>query len=617
MSLKEIPRRASSGWLGSITGPLGRRLLAGLLVLSLFPLVLSNALGYLRSTAIIEGLVERYLAGIADIQSRHVGAQLERHLVFLNEAAVRSEMVEAVQTWQSTGRREADVNAFLDKEMSAHPGFEALYVFTASGTLIASAPLPPADLEFWIGPPLEQPIAPVDVVRDAEPPHEPRLRLAVPVAGDRPGSTGVFLGGWVQVLGPAGFLQLPEHTAGSVESFVVGDSGVPIYISHPHGFVDYAVPLASPLVNQQVGSSEVYVDRQSVEVIGTMVAVPGQPWRLITEVPISNALQELRQLRGVSVWLGSLLALIVIVLALAMAGRIVAPVRRLVAATRRLAGGALDARVQVRDRDEIGELGAAFNDMASELAQTSARVQELHQREIERAGQLATVGELASGVAHEIKNPIQGISGGLDLVTRHTKADEKLSPIVDEMRRQVSRVSMAVRDLLAFARPIPPAVTPTDLNEVVERALTLVRPMAEKADVSITVDAGRLPTVSADEEMIRQSLVNILVNGVQATEGGGQVAIATQAVDGRVEVRISDTGSGIPPDQLEQIFKPFYTTKHQGTGLGLSITRGIIQRHGGKLSVTSEADAGTTFTITLSAAEDEQQSVDGDSDTRG
>ncbi len=604
MNLGDAYRKLLHSWAGPLAGPLGRRLLIGLILLSVVPLALSNGLGYLRSTTIIQGLVERYLDGIADLQALHVRDQVLRHTLLLREmvstAAIESVLNESASSTEvSAASLEDDPNPFLVQQLEEHPGFEALYVFTADGDILASAPLPPADLGLWMGPPLSEPRGTVEVVWDSAPPRVPWMRLAVALRSSDQGQRGVFLGGYVEVLGPSQFMQLPEHTAGTVESFVVSDDGIPIFVSHPHGLIDYGAPLATPLLAKGLGSSVVYSDRQGVEVIGTVVAVPGHSWRLITEVPVSDALQELRQLRGVSLWLGSLLALVVIIVAWAMSGRIVAPVRRLVAATRRLAGGDLEARVDVLKRNEIGELGAAFNDMASELAQTSARVEELHRREIVRAGQLATVGELAAGVAHEIKNPIAGIAGGMDLVMRDTKDEMKLRPIVDEMQRQVSRVQMAVRDLLAFARPPSLDFAPTDVNNIVERAVTLVWPTADSANVTISIDKSELPTVLADEEMIRQSLVNLIVNAVQATSPGGEVAVITSSASGGVEVRIEDTGEGMSPEELQQIFKPFFTTKHQGTGLGLSITRSIIERHEGTVSVESEVGKGTKFRLTL------------------
>lgn len=607
MNVRNMWRAARSRWAGPLAGPLGRHLLIALLLLSLLPLVVSNGIGYLRSTGIVKGLVERYLDGIAALQALHVRDRLERHAQLLREMASQDAILDAAAAASSSdlaSRASAEKeDPFLAQRMAEHPAFEALYVFTADGEIIASAPLPPIDLDPWIGPPLREPAAVLEIVREPDPPKFPRLRLAVPIPVRGETSAKLFLGGNVQVLGPSEFLQLPEHIAGSVESFIVDEDGLPIFVSHPHGVINFGDRLATPLLTRSRPrtrpTSAVYSDRQGIDVIGTMVSVPDHPWRLITEVPVSNALRELRQLRWVSIWLGSLVAVVVVALALALAGRIVAPVRRLVSATRRLAAGDLGARVRIRERNEIGELGAAFNDMASELAHTSRRVQELHDREIERVGQLATVGELAAGVAHEIKNPVVGISGGLDLIMRFTHDHSKLRPVVDEMNRQVSRVEVALQDLLAYARPATPSFTPVNVSEIVERAVTLVRPTADSAGVRIDVETVNLPKVFVDEEMIRQSLVNLIMNGVQATDGGGRVSVGTRPVGDGVEIRVSDTGEGIPPDQLDQVFKPFFTTKHQGTGLGLSITRSIIEQHGGAISVESEVGKGTTFTVVL------------------
>ena len=341
--------------------------------------------------------------------------------------------------------------------------------------------------------------------------------------------------------------------------------------------------------------------------VGTIVPVPGRPWRLITEVPVADALQELRALRRVSLWLAALLGLVVAACAWWMAGRVVAPVRRLVGATRSLGSGDLQTRVVIDTSDEIGELGAAFNDMAGDLAEKSDRVEALHRREMERADQLATVGELASGLAHEIKNPLAGISGGMDLVIKHTKNSEHLAPITDEMKRQVVRIEEAVQDLLAFARPADPVYAAADLNEVVERALTLVRPAASKVGVQIEVrPSPGLPPVKVDAEMIRGCLVNLIVNAVQATSSGGRVQVEVSPADGGVRVIVEDDGVGISPEHLPQIFKPFYTTKHRGTGLGLSITRGMIERHGGVISVRSELGTGTAFEVWLPVSQERQ-----------
>jgi signal transduction histidine kinase len=586
------PFRALRMW--PLAGPLGRRLLVVLLLLSLLPLAVSNAIGYLRSTEIIEDLVDRYLHGIAEVQVLHVSQQLERYEVFLKQMARDG-------PWSGNtelGNRD-QLDRYLDEWLTDMPGFEALYLFSASGQIVVSAPLPPADLELWLGPQLREPHAPVEVVRDAAPPHFPRVRLSAPVGKASAGGSGLFIGGQVNVLGSEGFLKIPPHIAGSVESFIVDEADVPIFVSHPHGVMDFSVPLTTPLSDAAPGTHALYSDRQGVEVLGTTTPIPGRPWQLITEVPVSDALLELHQLRRVSLGLSLVLAVVIVVLALAIAGRIVAPVHRLVSATRRLADGDLGTRVRVVDRNEIGELGKAFNDLAAELARTSARVAEMHEQEIQRAGQLATVGELAAGVAHEIKNPIAGISGGIDLVMRYTPQDTKITTIVEEMKRQIARVHAAVSDLLTYARPARLELEPVDANEAVERAVILVQPTAHRVSVTIAVSLGKLLQVLADTEMIQQAVVNLIVNAVQACEPNGTVRVTTAPTESGIEIRVSDNGRGMSQDELENVFKPFYTTKHQGTGLGLSITQSIVQRHQGQITVQSDPARGTTFTIEL------------------
>jgi signal transduction histidine kinase len=286
-----------------------------------------------------------------------------------------------------------------------------------------------------------------------------------------------------------------------------------------------------------------------------------------------------------------------------VAGGIVAPVRRLVTATRQVGEGELNIRVPADSGDEIGELATAFNDMAVRLESASARVRELHQREIERAQQLATVGELASGVAHEIKNPLVGISNGLDLVRRRLHGDATLDPIMEEMTRQLKRIDGAVRDLLSYARPAAPSLTEVRPELLVPRATRLVQLAAERADVTLELQlAPDAPAVHADQELLTQALVNLLMNAVQATSAGGRITVAAQRDGQTLQLVVANTGCGISPDDLEHIFKPFFTTRHTGSGLGLSITRDIVERHGGRIEVQSVVGQGTSFTLLLPAA---------------
>jgi signal transduction histidine kinase len=408
------------------------------------------------------------------------------------------------------------------------------------------------------------------------------------------------LTGTISLRGLQLFLDVPERVAGNIESYVIDLNRRAIFISRPHGNVNYGQLLGpeNVLSIRSVGTR--YRNANGISVLATAVPVPGLPWYFVTEVPVADALGPLRNLRTASLAFEALLVGIILGAALLVASGIVAPVRRLVEAARRVAGGELGVQVPARGADEIAELGHTFNEMTRELSATSARIRELHQREIQRAQQLATVGELASGIAHEIKNPLVGVSNGLDLVRRRMGEEPELAPILTEMARQLTRMESAIRDLLAFARPATPALMPAEPDQIARRALRLIEPAAQHAGVEISFTSDRSsPDLQVDPELIEQALVNVIMNAVQATPPGGRVRVSVTCSGAEVHFRITDTGRGITPADLEHIFKPFYTTRHSGTGLGLSITHDIIERHGGRIEVETQLGEGSAFDLIL------------------
>lgn len=585
------------------SGRLSRRLLGWFLVFSLVPVFVSNTIGYLKTRQIIGRVVERYLAAVAEVESEHVQDRLERHLSALEMVTAGNEFL-AAGVLRLEGRAARNdmvqvaspeaVRRYLGRKLAELRGLDGLYLQGADGTVLLRVGLPAeARLESAGAP------APFARLPDAAD-GSARFRLAVPIwSGDAPVGLLCAVVGRTSL---GALLGIPPHVAGSIESFIVDAQGRPVLVSHPHGRVDYSRRLPGPLATASAGSSGQYPDAHGREVVGTVVSVPGLTWRYIMEVPAADALSPLWFLRWLSGVLELLLLAMVVAAAWFVARGVVAPIRRLVSATRRVAGGDLEARVAVAGTNEIGELSHAFNDMATELALASERVREMHRREIERAQHLATVGELASGVAHEIKNPVMGISNGLDLVKRRIAPDAAIEPIMEEMTRQLARIEAAVRDLLTFARPAAPSLAASDANEVVRRAARLVLPQAERAGVAIEFRLGsELPELLLDEEQLRQALVNLLLNAVQATASGGRITISTRARPGVLEIQIKDTGRGITPQDLDHIFKPFFTTRHSGTGLGLSISRDIVERHGGRIEVHTRVGRGSSFTVVLAA----------------
>lgn len=588
---------------------LGRKLLGWFLILSLLPLLGSNMIGYLYSRGTIEGLIERQLAATAGMQTPHIGEQIERLKIGLEMVAAANESFALGAAALGTADRGRLQDGPVLDELEDQLGlkldetweFDGLYVQSAAGRVLASAGVSREEAEALVSVPSAETRFDALEVRSGR----PRFRLAVPL--EDPDRT--FVGTLGAVMGQRGIgslLEIPEHLAGSIESFIVDESGYPIFISHIHSGESYGVPLQSPLVEEGAGPLARYVDRQGMEVIGIAAPVDGLGWRYIAEFPVPAALGPLRFLRRVSIIFGSAFALLLTITAWFVAGGIVAPVRRLVGAARRVGHGDLDVRVETKGGDEVAELGAAFNEMAEDLAEIRARVDDLHAQEIERAQQLATVGELASGVAHEIKNPVVGISGGLELVRRRIGEDGELEPIMDEMSRQLSRIEVAVRDLLAFARPQNPDLRPADVNEIARRATRLVEPAAEQARVTVSLELDPdLPDILADAELVRQAMVNLLINAVQATPAGGRVTLSTSQADGEIRFRVTDTGSGISSEKREEIFKPFFTTRHAGSGLGLSITQKIAERHGGRIELESCPGQGSAFTVRLPVGEGE------------
>ena len=251
-------------------------------------------------------------------------------------------------------------------------------------------------------------------------------------------------------------------------------------------------------------------------------------------------------------------------------------------------------------KDEIASLWTDFNNLIRRLNEANARVYELHQLQLEHADRLATTGEMAASMAHEIKNPLAGVMGALQVFRGELPEENARKEILSEMMVQLERMNHAVNDLLTYARPTPPVLCETDLREIIKRTKTLLSQQAAPGEITITTNMQDEPLiVHADPKQIQQVLWNIMLNGIQAMGNRGELVIAASNKAPAVTIRVTDTGCGIPPEQLENVFKPFYTTRHKGTGLGMTIVRRIVEQHKGTLAIASTVGKGTTVTITL------------------
>jgi len=276
------------------------------------------------------------------------------------------------------------------------------------------------------------------------------------------------------------------------------------------------------------------------------------------------------------------------------------PIRSLMETMAEVERGNLKARVSIKGEDELGRLGRSFNFMITHLEQAKAKLQWHHERQMQQAEKMATIGELASGIAHEIKNPLAGIGAAIQVLSEEFNLRTVHREVVDEIMQQLERLNKTTKDLLSFARLAKPRFLMGDVNAVINSASFFIRKQAEKGNVRIREELEPdIPRILLDPEQMQQVFLNIMLNAIQSMPEGGELYIRTSQEKDTVEVTFKDTGKGIPKEQFRRIFTPFFTTRHQGTGLGLSICRNIVEKHGGYIKVESEPGEGTRFTVTL------------------
>jgi len=225
---------------------------------------------------------------------------------------------------------------------------------------------------------------------------------------------------------------------------------------------------------------------------------------------------------------------------------------------------------------------------------------------LQRADRLSALGTLAAGVAHEIRNPLVSVRTFIQLLPERVDDEEFRTSFRELALKEIERICELISDLLAFSRPTPADREPADLNEIVTQIVRLLEPEARKRDVAMTMTlAARVPVVVVHEAQVKQVLMNVVLNAIQACPGHGSIDVRTLADgEGAATVEVADTGIGITPDQCEHIFDPFFTTKENGSGLGLYIASRIVAEHGGSIAVTARPEGGTIFRITFRGSED-------------
>jgi signal transduction histidine kinase len=263
--------------------------------------------------------------------------------------------------------------------------------------------------------------------------------------------------------------------------------------------------------------------------------------------------------------------------------------------------GDLAVRLEPRTNDEIGSLTVSFNAMVEKLKAANREIEELYHQRIDRAEHLAAFGELAAGLAHEVKNPLSGMKGALEIISQKTSASDPHKEIFQEMLVQIDKIVTIVQDFLSYARPKPPSFSRTAPGLFIEDAIRLARPQTGGKDIRFRFDPPPPDLrVCLDADRMRDVILNLLLNSIAAIEARGTISIVVRVLPGRaLFIFVADDGRGIKPAQLSQIFHPFFSTRKDGTGLGLSNCKRIIDAHRGTISVRSREGRGTTFVIRL------------------
>lgn len=291
-----------------------------------------------------------------------------------------------------------------------------------------------------------------------------------------------------------------------------------------------------------------------------------------------------------------------IALTIYLARRYTEPIHRLLEDFKKVSAGDLSVTLHVESGDEIGELAQGFNEMVEKL-----REREELEKRLYEAEHLSRVGQLASGIAHEIRNPLNYISLTIDhlrneMVSRCPEKADEVVLLADKIREEVRRANYMVVNFMNYGRPLKIRKSRISCQDLFERSLSILKDKLSEQRVSVEqlISEG-LPLLDIDPELMRNCITNFINNSAQAMPEGGKITLSATADDkpGWVRLCFSDNGCGIAPEDIEKVFQPYFTTKDVGIGLGLAITERIVKGHGGYITVSSVPGAGTTFTVTL------------------
>lgn len=422
------------------------------------------------------------------------------------------------------------------------------------------------------------------------------IAIAVPVRKNDGTLNGILVGGiYLNNENPAGriFGRMNYGLKGQV--YVVDHQGTILF--HPNSERLFQSGKDDPAVRAvmmgQTGSIE--SEREGTRWLSVYQPIPNLGWGVIAEVPLRDAFEAIRLtlmwILGITIVSMSVAVLITLL----VLQRIYTPIKRLNKAMHHVATGDLSVRAECTGQDEIAHCAHSFNWMLDELER---RANEEHRAEaqLRQAEKLAVVGELAAGTAHEIRNPLTVVKGYAQILNRNL-AGTVNHEFIQIMLGEIARIERIVTDFMLLAKP-PQLWEAIDVNTLVRDVWRLVDYQEGLVKPAFVFEEEGL-LVRGDPQQLKQVFLNLVNNAIQAIKTEGTLTFSTWREGEHVLVALKDTGMGIPPEHLEKIGQPFFTTKESGTGLGLMVSYRIVQHHSGKIDVKSEVGKGTIFTLSF------------------
>ncbi len=438
-----------------------------------------------------------------------------------------------------------------------------------------------------------------------------RDTLVYPVTARVPDANGAYALQWRRSTGSRAREQI-SRLVGSDATLFLGNADF-------SEWTDLERPSAVPALDRSaLGAPQEYVRAGGGRYLITTAPIAGTPWLVAFEIPLSTVFAPINAfLRRIA--LIAIAALAVSLLAAWMASRrITGPLSELTRAADAIALGQRAEGVHVDRSDELGTLGRAFATMAGEVhharleleRKVDERTRDLHvtmqqlhdaQDSLVRREKLAMLGQLASGVGHELRNPLGVMTNALYyLKVVLASSPQNVLEYLDILQQQITLSEKIVGDLLDFARLRQPQREPASVAQVAHAQVArLGVTTGVRLDVHIPSD---LPAVLVDQVQLGQIILNLLTNAVQAIDGAGNVTVRAEVAGDRVHLDVTDTGPGVPPENLEKIFEPLFTTKARGIGLGLAVSRSLARANGGEITLSSPPGKGATFRLTLEVA---------------